>query len=102
MPIFRVWVTTHIERRLYVDAEDERTAEAATWAYLNDSTAFWPALPAPWEYSDAEDYIDADGWRPRDEMAPGDVRAVATENGDVGWESVAETAVTDHEAPTLG
>ena len=101
MSIYRVWVTTHIERWLYVDAEDEHTAEEATWEYLHDSTSFWPALPAPWEYADAEDYIATDEWGPRDDMAPGDIRAVATESGAVGWESVAGTGPTEQEASTL-
>ena len=60
MPIYRVWVTTHIERSLYVDAEDPRTAEEAVSEYLWDSTMFWPALPAPWEYTDAEDDVGAE------------------------------------------
>ena len=90
MAIHRVWVTTHIERPLYVDAEDGQTAESAAWEYLNDSASFWPALPAPWEYTDAEDYINADESRSHDEMAPGDIRAVLAESGDVGYVSVAE------------
>src|SRR6266542_714041 len=95
MSIYRVWVTTHIERRLYVDAEDERTAEAATWEYLNDSVAFWPALPTPWEYADAEDYVDAAESGPHDYMAPGDIRAVVMEDGDVRYMSVAERVVME-------
>jgi hypothetical protein len=67
MPIYRVWVTTHIERPLYVDAKDARTAERATSEYLSDWT-FWPALPMPWEYAHAEDYVDADNWGPHDDM----------------------------------
>jgi hypothetical protein len=34
MPMYKVWITTHIERSLYVDAEDDRTAEWATWRVL--------------------------------------------------------------------
>jgi hypothetical protein len=85
MPIYKVWVTTHVERSLYVDAKDEGTAEWATWAYLQDWAAFWPILPMPWEYADAEDYIDADESGPHDGMAPVDIRAVLTEDGDVGY-----------------
>jgi hypothetical protein len=88
MPIYRVWVTTYIERSLYVDAKDKRTAESATSEYLSDSAAFWATLPAPWEYADAEDYIEADESRQHDDMAPGDIRAVLTESGDVGYASV--------------
>ena len=90
MPIYRVWVTTHIERSLYVDAEDARTAEWATAEYLSDSASFWPTLAMPWEYADAEDYIDADKAGPHDDMAPGDIRAVVAEGGDIGYVSVAE------------
>jgi hypothetical protein len=89
MPIYRVWVTTHIERPLYVDAEGERTAEWATSEYLSDSATFWPVLPAPWVYADAQDYINADE-RPHDDMAPGDIRAAIAENGDIGYLTVAE------------
>jgi hypothetical protein len=90
MPIYKVWITTHIERSLYVDAVDDRTAEWATWEYLNNSAAFWPALPMPWEYADAEDYVDADESGPHDNMAPVDIRAVHTEGGDVGYTIVEE------------
>jgi hypothetical protein len=90
MTIYRVWVTTHIERSLYVDAEHARAAKSATWEYLNDSVAFWPALPMPWEYADAEDYIDADGSRSHDDMTRGDIRAVPAESGDVGYVNVGE------------
>ncbi len=79
MPIYKVWITTYIERSLYVDAEDKRTAEWATWEYLNDSAAFWPPLPAPWDYADAEDYIDADNSGAHDDMTPGDIRALLAE-----------------------
>lgn len=91
MPIYKVWITTHIERSLYVDAEDKRTAEAATWEYLNDSVAFWPTLPMPWEYADAEDHIDADQSRTHDDMAPGDIRAVVRDGGDIGYVSLDES-----------
>jgi hypothetical protein len=91
MPTYRVWVTTHIERSLHVDAEDEQTAKWATAGYLSNSVSFWPTLPAPWEYADAEDYIDADNSGPHDDMAPGDIRAVVGEGGDVGFVGVAES-----------
>jgi hypothetical protein len=91
MTIYRVWVTTHIERPLYVDAEDARTAEWATSEYLSDSAAFWPPLPTPWDYADADDYIDADESRLHDDIARADVKAVLAENGDVGYVSVERT-----------
>lgn len=102
MPIYRVWVTTHIERPLYVDAEDKRIAEWATWEYLNDSVAFWPALPMPWEYADAEDHIDADESRSHDDMAPGDIRGVLAESGAIGWARVVESATIEPEATSSG
>jgi hypothetical protein len=84
MPVYKVWITTHIERHLYVGAEDPRTAEEATCEYLSDSAAFWPVLPTPWDYADAEDYIAANESGPHDDLAPIDIRAVATGNGDIG------------------
>ncbi len=98
MPIYKVWITTHIERSLYVDAEDKPTAECATWEYLNESAAFWPALPMPWEYADAEDYVDAVDSGPHDHMAPGDIRAVLAESGDVSYERVGKGAAIEQEA----
>jgi hypothetical protein len=98
MPIYKVWITTHIERSLYVDAEDARAAEEATYEYLGDAASFWPALPMPWNYADAEDYIDADESGPHDAIAPGDIRAALTEGGDVAYVSVAESVVVDLES----
>jgi hypothetical protein len=94
MTIYRVWVTTHIERSLYVDAIDARTAERAASEYLSDSATFWPTLPAPWEYADAEDYIDADesSQRSHEDTAPGDIGAVAAEGGDVAYVSAESEA----------
>jgi hypothetical protein len=98
MTIYRVWVTTHIERSLYVDAEDARTAEWATSEYLSDSATFWPTLPAPWEYADAEDYVIADVSASHDDMAPGDIRGVLAESGDVGYVSIVGSAVIEPQA----
>lgn len=98
MPIYKVWITTHMERSLYVDAEDARTAEEATFEYLSDSATFWPTLPMPWDYADAEDHIDADESGPHDDMAPGDIRAVLTEDGDVGYSIVEDRIVLEQEA----
>jgi len=92
MPIYKVWITTHIERPLYVDAEDARSAEEATFEYLSDAATFWPALRMPWEYADAEDYVDTDASRPRGNMAPADIKAVPKENGDVGYTIVEESS----------
>jgi hypothetical protein len=101
MPIYRVWVTTHVERPLYVDAEDERRAEVATFEYLSDSATFWPTLPTPWEYADAEDYVDADKSGPHDDMAPGDIRALLAEDGDIGYVIVAESTLIEQELVEL-
>jgi hypothetical protein len=95
MPIYRVWVTTHIERPLYVDAEDHRAAECATWEYLSDFAGFWPTLPAPWEYADAEDYIDAYTSRHHEGMAPGDIKALVDQSGEVSYTIVGEDVVDE-------
>ncbi|SRR6266511_3899034 len=92
MSIYRVWITTHIERPLYVDAEDGPTAEAAAWEYLSDSATFWPTLATPWDYADAEDYIDADESRSHDDMAPGEIRAILTKSGEVGYSVVGKSS----------
>jgi hypothetical protein len=98
MPIYRVWVTTHIERSLYVDAEDARTAEWVMSEYLSDSAAFWPTLPAPWEYADAEDHVIADESASHDDTAPGDVRGVLAESGDVSYVSSVGSALIELQA----
>ena len=95
MPTYRIWITTHIERPLYVDAEDARTAEAAAWEYVSDAAGFWPALPMPWEYAETEDYIDADDSRPTGDMNPVEIRAVVTESGDVSYSRPRQTASPD-------
>jgi len=52
----------------------------------------------PWEYADAEDYIDADESGPHDDMAPVDIRAVLTEAGDVGYAIVESRVEIGYEA----
>jgi hypothetical protein len=102
MPTYRVWITTHIERPLYVDAEDDRTAEWATSEYLSDSAMFWPSLPASWECADTEDYIFADESGLHADMTPGDIRAVIGEGGDIGYVSFEKATSRSRGSVTSG